>query len=208
MKSWFLVLFWLLPAVTLAQRVLYLDVAQPPELGFVMGCQDTTISLGSQVTLGGDLVISGGTGEYTFLWSPASSLDNPLTLHPVANPTDTTTYLLTVTDQQGCSFQLTYTVHVKPPLVGHPDHPARPRLQAVVYPHPGDGLFKIRLSGNPAPMVTLSISDHTGKVINKRHIGNFPGYQEEELRLRLPAGFYILSVDNGTEQISRPLIIR
>lgn len=40
----------------------------------------------------------GGTGNYTFSWSPSLGLDNPLSANPVATPNETTTYVCTVSD--------------------------------------------------------------------------------------------------------------
>lgn len=57
---------------------------------------DTTISIGQSVTLNGS-----GTG--TPLWFPASSgLTNNGILNPVATPTVTTNYILTLTDANSC----------------------------------------------------------------------------------------------------------
>jgi gliding motility-associated-like protein len=55
---------------------------------------------------------SGGTPGYTYLWEPADGLDNPNIANPIANPTATTVYTLTVTDAFGCTDtdQVTITV--------------------------------------------------------------------------------------------------
>lgn len=45
----------------------------------------------------------GGTTPYSFLWSPAASLNNPTLQNPLASPTITTTYTVTLTDVWGCS---------------------------------------------------------------------------------------------------------
>ena len=41
---------------------------------------------------------SGGTGSYTCLWSPAETLSDPTIMNPVATPTATTTYTVTIDD--------------------------------------------------------------------------------------------------------------
>ena len=43
------------------------------------------------------------TGAQTYIWSPASSLDNPSVPNPVAMPTGNTMYLVKGTDASGCS---------------------------------------------------------------------------------------------------------
>ena len=56
---------------------------------------DTVVMPGQSITLTGS-----GTG--TPLWSPITDLSNPATYTPIATPTLTTTYVLTVTDANGC----------------------------------------------------------------------------------------------------------
>ena len=71
---------------------------------------DHTICLGDSVTLGDGLGIG-----YTYEWSPAQGLDNPFTHHPVASPTITTTYILTVTiGETGCTDTDDVVVTVNP----------------------------------------------------------------------------------------------
>lgn len=57
---------------------------------------DTNVSLGSSTILTG----SGGT---SFLWSPATGLDNSFNANPTCTPLSTTTYTLLVTDDNGCT---------------------------------------------------------------------------------------------------------
>jgi len=57
---------------------------------------NNTICLGFNTTLNA----SGGT---SYAWSPAASLNNAGIFNPLATPTATTTYTVTVTDNNGCS---------------------------------------------------------------------------------------------------------
>ena len=45
------------------------------------------------------LTIQGGTGPFTYLWSPAATLSNPAISNPIATPLVNTLYRLLVTDQ-------------------------------------------------------------------------------------------------------------
>jgi gliding motility-associated-like protein len=55
------------------------------------------------------------TAIYSYLWSPASSLDNPNSANPVATPDSTTTYTLIASTQYGCeSPPVTVTIVVRP----------------------------------------------------------------------------------------------
>lgn len=57
---------------------------------------DTTLSLG----YGANLM---GAGGVAYSWSPSDGLDNPFVPTPMATPTTTTTYVLTVTSIDGCT---------------------------------------------------------------------------------------------------------
>jgi gliding motility-associated-like protein len=56
---------------------------------------DTTVCLGNSITLSAQ-----GGGSY--LWSPASTLNDPTSPTPVATPFDTTLYTVVITTPQGC----------------------------------------------------------------------------------------------------------
>ncbi|HMQ49313.1 MAG TPA: T9SS type A sorting domain-containing protein [Saprospiraceae bacterium] len=49
-------------------------------------------------------------------WSPATGLDNPNSLIPLATPLETTTYTLDVVDAEGCTGQESVTIEVLPDL--------------------------------------------------------------------------------------------
>ncbi|MBK9274255.1 MAG: gliding motility-associated C-terminal domain-containing protein [Flavobacteriales bacterium] len=66
---------------------------------------DTTICTGASVQLDGS-----GTGS--FLWTPSTGLSDPAVEDPIASPTGTTTYTLTVTDANQCSASDDVTVSV------------------------------------------------------------------------------------------------
>ena len=53
------------------------------------------------------------TGGVSYEWSPATGLSNPNIFNPIASPTETTTYTVTVTDANGCmnTDEVTITVH-------------------------------------------------------------------------------------------------
>lgn len=54
----------------------------------------------------------GGTGNYTYSWSPAIGLSSPIVADPIATPNETTTYTCTVSDGMGSqSVSTTVTVN-------------------------------------------------------------------------------------------------
>jgi len=64
----------------------------------------------------GDTIQLAGTGGGTYLWSPTAGLSDPSIANPTANPTVTTTYVLTVTNGNGCSATDEVTVTVNESL--------------------------------------------------------------------------------------------
>lgn len=54
------------------------------------------------------------TGGDTYAWSPSDSLNNPAIADPIAFPADTTTYLVIVTDSNGCVNADSITILVNP----------------------------------------------------------------------------------------------
>jgi gliding motility-associated-like protein len=62
----------------------------------------STINKGDTTQL--NAVVTGGSGNYTFVWTPAEGLNNPLIQNPTAAPQDTTIYTVTVVDSSNtCS---------------------------------------------------------------------------------------------------------
>ncbi|MEQ8910587.1 MAG: PKD domain-containing protein, partial [Vicingaceae bacterium] len=75
---------------------------------------DQTICNGESIQIGG--TSSGGSGNLTFSWNNGGSLSSTSIQNPIASPTATTIYTLTVTDQNNCTAvdQLTVNVNNNP----------------------------------------------------------------------------------------------
>ncbi|MDI6794892.1 MAG: hypothetical protein QME81_18835, partial [bacterium] len=75
---------------------------------------DERICTGAYTTLHGSA--AGGSSPYTYAWSPATGLSDTTTANPTACPDTTTTYTLTVTDNNGCTDddQVAITVNPSP----------------------------------------------------------------------------------------------
>lgn len=69
-------------------------------------CQGSSASLGVSV--------NGGMPPYNYSWSPSSTLSDPNVASPTASPLSTTTYNVTVTDNNGCQGTASVTVTVNP----------------------------------------------------------------------------------------------
>jgi hypothetical protein len=183
-----LAFMWLiLPLVTNAQRVVNLRVIQPAEFGFSASWQDTTVVAGDPLTLGTNLSVFGGSGEYSYRWSPVADLSDSTIIQPVATPVDTTTYLLTVTDKNGCSFEVEYKVNVALPSVNvglktgwnifsFPVMPANPDVKAVSQGLISDGSM-------------VRIQDETGNTLED--MGAFGGWVNTIGNLSLSDGYKV-----------------
>jgi gliding motility-associated-like protein len=82
------------------------DAYPPLNLALPM---DTTIRVGASVLLEAEV---DGTGSLDFAWSPTEGLSCTDCPDPLANPLDTITYTLAVTDLNGCSAQESVTLRV------------------------------------------------------------------------------------------------
>ncbi|WP_299760115.1 gliding motility-associated C-terminal domain-containing protein [uncultured Pontibacter sp.] len=71
--------------------------------------EDVTIIQGQPVELR-------GSGGATYLWEPATGLNDPTLQNPVARPEETITYTLTVTTAEGCTDTASVTVEVIPAI--------------------------------------------------------------------------------------------
>ncbi|MBO7523146.1 MAG: gliding motility-associated C-terminal domain-containing protein, partial [Bacteroidales bacterium] len=73
---------------------------------------DTTICAGTSVMLR-------ATGDGSFLWSPADRLNDRYSRSPIATPTGTTTFSVSLTNEEGCVSTETVTVTVQSPPDPH-----------------------------------------------------------------------------------------
>jgi gliding motility-associated-like protein len=81
-------------------------ISQPTAVSIASTSGPVTICIGQSTTLSASA--TGGTGNYSYAWSPAG---------PVVSPTTTTTYTVTATDANGCtSASQTVAVTVRPPV--------------------------------------------------------------------------------------------
>ncbi|PCI92640.1 MAG: hypothetical protein COB15_17410, partial [Flavobacteriales bacterium] len=59
-------------------------------------------------------IMCGGNNNYSYQWNPATGLTNDTLNNPVATPTTTTAYTVTLTDTGGCSVDRTQTITIVP----------------------------------------------------------------------------------------------
>ena len=89
-----------------------------------------------------NVTVTGGAGDYTYLWEPAATLDDPTISHPVATPVERETiYKVTVTDGEGNTASGEVTVSIGNYSI--PEDGCAP----IVYPNPNKGVFTINVDG-------------------------------------------------------------
>jgi hypothetical protein len=204
-----IVLLLFLPFFIQAQTIVNLNVNQAPELGFEPGNQDTTIVQGESIDLSKDLIVYGGSGEYSFSWSPGKSLNDSTIMNPVASPEDTTNYQLTVADNYGCSFTINYIVNVQINTTSVLSvNEQSPVLTANLFPNPNSGKFKVQFNGIPQEKIKLIVIDNFGRTIQEKTVKNFMGEHTEELEMVLPNGIYTLLINTELIRLQRQFIIK
>ena len=80
----------------------------PIDVNITIETDDNFIYAGASVTLAAT-----EESDYTYSWTPSSSLNNPTIATPIASPTETTEYQLTVTNEQGCTASTSIGVEVQ-----------------------------------------------------------------------------------------------
>ena len=82
----------------------------------VQAGNDTVLCQGQQVVLGGNPSGSGGSGGFSYAWSPAGGLSSSTAANPTASPSGSGSYVLTVQDAAGCDASDTVIVNLHPAL--------------------------------------------------------------------------------------------
>jgi hypothetical protein len=86
------------------------------ELPVVNAGQDTTLCFNGSVRLGGSPTVTGGRAPFTYSWTPPVGIVPTNGANPVATPSGTTTYTVSVTDANGCRSTDDVVVSIAPQL--------------------------------------------------------------------------------------------
>jgi hypothetical protein len=103
-------------AAGMAEPTFYLDDIQlngiPPLVASAGG--NVTNCTGGGATIGGNPAASGGTGGYTYSWTPSTGLSSTTVANPTASPANTTTYTVIITDSSQAAAYDSMTLTVSP----------------------------------------------------------------------------------------------
>ena len=145
----------------------------------------------SQLTV----TVTGGSGEYTFLWEPGETLDDPTIANPVASPVDPeTVYKVIVTDSEGNTGVGEVTVTIRDWSVDEMAfHPS-------IYPNPSHGSFTIQAQGN----VRYELYNSLGQVVVS---GQFNDNSHQINGENLKPGIYFLHINCESDSFVEKLVI-
>ncbi len=193
-------------SVTVAQGFIPMVLNQPAVLSATAG-HDTLCCKGHPVNLGGNPTAIGGTKSYVYLWTPADGLNDPTSSNPIALPTETKTYTLNVTDENGCLAVSSVTVVVNICL-GIDVQKLNPVL--TVFPNPSNGVFTIQginsFSGN---LQRIEVLNQLGQTVYNQSFT--PGDYTADLKVDTQineSGVYFLRVSLSDRIVSQRLIVR
>ena len=114
-----------------------------------------------------EAIVMGGAGNYTYLWEPAETLDDPTSCCPIATPVDQeTTYKVVVTDADGNTIDDEVTVTIRNWSVDENGG------SWTVYPNPNQGSFTITTQGEFQYVIFNSLGQQvmSGKANGKAQI--------------------------------------
>ena len=142
---------------------IFVDIKELPELD-VTAMPDTIFD-GAPVQL-----IATPNPNYSYEWSPANTLNDPLISNPLAMPMETTTYTVTVTDETGCTNTASSNIFVRPAVCGPPFI-----FVPTAFTPNGDGENDVLyVRGNFISTMTFTIYDRWGDKVfetNNKDIG-------------------------------------
>lgn len=165
------------------------EVLQPP---LVNAGADTSVIRFQSVTLN-------GTGSGTPSWSPTIGLSSPNIFTPLASPEETTTYILTVTDINGCVNTDSVKISVTVPIPN------------AISPN-GDGVndFFIINEIDKFLDASLKIFNRHGNIVydKKPYQNNFEGISNNGSQLPDGMYYYLLDFGNGEPIVSGNILIK
>ena len=140
-------------------------------------------------------IVTGGSGEYTYVWEPAETLDNPNIANPVATPTDPeTVYKVVVTDSEGSTGVGEVIVTIRDWSVD--ETTTRPSI----YPNPSNGTFTIQAVG----YVGYELYNSLGQVVVS---GQFSDNSRQISGENLNSGIYFLHISCESDSFVEKIVI-
>ena len=160
-------------------------------LALSLSATSTDELLGNDGTI--DLTVSGGTAGYTYVWSPSGSGEDPTGLAAG-------TYMVTVTDANGCTDTLSVTVGSQ---VGISEFGKDAIMN--IYPNPNTGHFFMSFENVDYSELTVEVYNAVGQLVTTQSVNQNP--IEIDIRA-FGAGMYTVKIKDGTRQAARQIIVK
>lgn len=188
-----------------AQTVLEFTIDQSPLLVANAGL-DKTILIGTNTTLGGTPTATGGSGVYTYSWSPAEGLSQTNIANPVANPLRTTTYMLTVNDGKKCSITSSTVITVNSTL-GVPD--VEDEINLKIFPNPSNGNFLITSEKSLSnDTILIEVFNAIGMIIHSETVSEVDKLNKAVNLSNVSSGLYFLKLSGSELNIFKAIMIQ
>jgi hypothetical protein len=139
--------------------------------------------------------VTGGTGLYSYLWSPGGA-----TTPSISNLTPGS-YTVCVNDANSCSDCDTVTVNSPTGIVS-----ANGKYSLHLYPNPVRDKVNIEITSPEIANMKVRILDITGKTIYSEDFYSMKGVVKEYNFAGYPAGFYFLEVKIGDSAITEKIV--
>lgn len=171
-------------------------LTEPP--AFVLSIADTSETAAGAMNGSATATASGGTPPYSYSWdngSDSSRIDSLVT----------GTYVLTVTDANGC--QYVESVEVGQWAVGLEDELAAGIRSMNIFPNPNTGSFSLELNMDRMQAVQLQIFDLQGQEVLVKDFTPTLNLEEAVDLSRHGAGMYLMKVTSPRGVASRKFMI-
>ncbi len=157
-----------------------------------------TICLGETVNLLS--YAEGGSGAYTYSWTPAELLDNPNAQNPVATPTEEGEIVFTVEISDGTNTKNAEVVVFVENCVDVKEYTVN---EVLIYPNPAKDVVYVTLDGN-SENISWTLVNMQGQVVRMSDdvYGDF-----EILLDGVNKGIYFLNVTAGEKLIVKKIVV-
>ena len=168
-----------------------------------------TVEAGFPVTISDNVTIASGetttleaTGGITYSWSPTTGLSDPDAAITDANPTETTTYTCSITNDDDCMVSAEVTVTID----GQIGVDERAQTNFEIHPNPSKGIVQIQL-GELTDLDKIEVYTTDGKLVFSQEYQN----QIENLTLDLSGlatGVYYVKLSNDEFEYQEKLVLQ
>jgi hypothetical protein len=160
-----------------------------------------------------------GTGNYIYIWYPSTGLNDSTLANPIANPTETTEYVVFVIDSTGCAGTDNVIVNVVAPFTdngGSKDDTESfggskdDFYSFEVFPNPTQDMIHLSLKGSGTGTEQLAYIEILNSIGNKVYEAhpNFSHTMNRSIDLSsLAAGNYIVNVTLDQQRFTRKVTL-